>query len=590
MMGTKTDSKHSRWWTVAGLGLLVIVGAYLRFSGLDQRTVTHIEMFVPGIHLPPEISGPGERLTLAKTVTSTLSSDTHPIGYFVLMWAWTKCFGTSVTSIRIPSTLFAIASIPLIFWLGVLVRKKTAAGVAAILLTFNAHHIFWSQAARMFTLECFLGLLATVLLLLIAREERASWPLGFLYVLVLLMGVATHVFFWAILGTHMLWTFLNAWSQRQPLPGSARLQIFALVLGSPLLAFAAYQSANPLAVLSSNILIYAREFVQFAFLFPLHGFSSGVFPNVAHVSLVDDPHLSIARWLFFLLSLILLGLGVASIRKSEEKLFGDASGPSSKAWLFAAVLGTLAILAFILMAKAFVKPQPLPTLRGTEILIVLPFAFAGLAIALQKTWVRFSDWLHPLLGSRFLTGEQALVLAIALIPFAAMAVMAPLKPMFNARGILFLTPYPLLILAWGIARAGRNRFTAAFLLIVLSVAHYQGWKQYNQMQVARADYKGFAAALAPHIEKSDLVFLPPGWTSTPIFYYFNPSWNWNRFIGLNYEAACRQDPRARIWALVFYNYDDEYPKAMEEALSNYTAVQNIEAPGGRAVLYVPKSF
>ena len=209
----------------------------------------------------------------------------------------------------------------------------------------------------MFTLACCLGLLATILLLEVARKRRPSRTLRVLYVAVLLLGLCTHIFFWLILAAHMLWTVLNAWSQRQPLPGGARLQFLTLILGSPLLASSAYQSANTLATLSGNALVYAREFLTFAFVFPLMGYSSGVYPDSGNIVMVDDPHLSLLRWLFFLLSLSLFFAGVSAVCRSDEPILASTDGPSTKAWLLAAVLATLAILMFIWTAKTF-APGP----------------------------------------------------------------------------------------------------------------------------------------------------------------------------------------------------------------------------------------
>jgi hypothetical protein len=586
-MEIMAETKHSRWLTVAGLSLIVIFGAYLRLFDLDSRSMTHVEMYVPGIRMPRVISVPGERLTLPKVLTGTFASDTHPPGYYILMWAWTKCFGTSARAIRLPSAIIGTACILLVFWMGMLTRQRFAGWIATILVAVNAHHIFWSQVARMFTLVCFLGLLATILLLLIARNSFLSRSLGFLYVLVILLGVSSHIFFWSLFGTHVLWTFFNAWSQRQPLPGAGKLQILAGILGSPLLAFAAYQNGNGLGPLSSNALVYAREYLQFAFLFPLAGFSSGVHPHESHILGADDPHLSIARWSFFLLSMFLFFLGAASIQKSEEKLFIKTRGPSPRAWVLAAVLGTIAILFFVFMAKTFLKSAPNSTLRTTEVMTVLPFVLTVLAILLQKTWKQLADWRSFTISSRFLIGDQALVLAITVVPFATLTVLSRFKPIFNARGMLLFGPYLLLVLAWGIARLSRYRIAAISLLIILSVANYWAWKEYSHMAVGKVDYKAMALALAPHIEKEDLVFIDPSWYSTPIFYYLNSGWD--RFVGQDYEAACRQNPRARVWTLVFYNYEEDVSKQAVDALSNYQVLQTIEAPGARAVLYSPKN-
>jgi len=281
-MAIKT--RNSAWATVAGLSLLVILGASLRLHNLGEKSVTHVEMYVPGIRLPHGISFPEERLTMVKVLTGTLNSDTHPPAYYMLMWAWTRCFGTSAWSIRLPSALLGTACIPIVFWLGMLTRQEAAGWIAAALVAVNGHQVFWSQVARMFTLACCLGLLATILLLRIAKKSHVSWSLQVLYVAVLLSGLCSHIFFWLILAAHMFWTLLNAWSQRQALPDAARLQFLALILGSPLLAFSAYQNGNTLASLSNNFLVYAREYLQFGFVFPLLGYSSGVFPYSGKIS------------------------------------------------------------------------------------------------------------------------------------------------------------------------------------------------------------------------------------------------------------------------------------------------------------------
>src|SRR5271157_3059123 len=366
-MAIKT--KNSAWLTVAGLSLLVILGGSLRLRNLDEKSVTHVEMYVPGIRLPHGLSFPEERLTMVKVLTGTLNSDTHPPAYYMLMWVWTKCFGTSAWSIRLPSALLGTVCIPLVFWLGVLTRQGAAGWIAAALLAVNGHQVFWSQVARMFTLACCLGLLATILLLRIAKKSHVSWSLQVLYVAVLLSGLCSHIFFWLILAAHMLWTFLTAWSQRQAMPGAAKLQFLALILGSPLLAFSAYQNGNTLATLSGNAVVYAREFLQFAFVFPLLGYSSGVYPDRGKILTIDDPHLSILRWLFFLLSVLLFAAGIAAVnqpKQTDGTLLSDTGGPSSKAWLLAAGLGTLAILLFVWVAKTFATP-PNPTLRSSEL-------------------------------------------------------------------------------------------------------------------------------------------------------------------------------------------------------------------------------
>ncbi len=583
---SQTDiAGQSRSVTVAGIALLVVLGAFLRLFQLGTQTISHLEMFVPGIRLPPGLSVPTECLTVVQVLKRTFFQDTGPPAYYLLMLPWTKCFGTTTWALRLPSALFGVASIPLVFWLGTLTRQRTAGWIAATLLAVNGHQVFWSQVARMYSQACFLGLLATILLLLIAEDRDASPSLKFLYVLTLLAGVCTHIFFWTVLAAHIVWTFLNAWNSRQTFPGVGTLQLLAVILGCPILAIAAYQGGVTLAILSDNVLIYAREFLQFAFMFPLEGFSSGVYRRASHTALVSNPHLSYGRWAFFFLSLLLLFLGITSIRKSEEKSLLDTGGVSSRTWAVGGATATLTILLFIFAVQTLV-PRPFPNLRTTKLMSVMPLAIAGLAIAFRRSWVRLASWSNLVVDSRFVIGGQGLVLTLLVVPFAGLSLVSLYKPIFNARGMLLFAPYLFLVLARGMERLSRHGIVAALLLIVVGAADYTGWKDYRCMTIGRADYKALAIALAPHIEKEELIFFRSDWYSTPILYYLNA--DRDRFVGRRYETACLLKPRSRVWALWFYNYEERLPRPIEQVLWNYKATRTIEAPGVRAVLYSPQ--
>ena len=52
------ELKRYRRLVVAGLGLIVVVAAGLRFLDLDRRTITHPEMNVAGIELPVDLVEP----------------------------------------------------------------------------------------------------------------------------------------------------------------------------------------------------------------------------------------------------------------------------------------------------------------------------------------------------------------------------------------------------------------------------------------------------------------------------------------------------------------------------------------------------
>ncbi len=580
-----SNTRQSRWLMLGGLVLLVTLGGYLRLFDLGFKSITHPEMYVPGIRMPEGLSEPRQRLTLAKVLTGTFSSDTHPPGYYVLMWFWTKCFGTGIRSIRLPSALFGIGCIPLVFWVGNLAGQEKAGWVAAALLAVNGYHVFWSKVARMFSLACFLGLLATALLLLLARANPPRRSLQFAYGAVILFGLTSHIFFWTVLATHLLWTFLNAVVSKQPMPAVFRLQMLILILGSPLLAFSAYQSGNVVAVLSSDVPLYVREFLQFSFLFPLEGASTGVYLPSSPVPLVEHTELTFARGAFLAFSVLLLILGIQSIRKPSELLLASRDGPSRKSWIGAAGLGVMAILVFVFMAQAFATPKPNPTLRITKVLLILPPLLAVLAILLENRWHSWPNWARRVVDNRFFRGTRALLLLLALVPFLILAGFSLFRPTLNARGMLFETPYLLFVLANGLISLGRQRWMAIPLVLLLGGLHFESVAEYRRYVVDSADFKALAKALASRAQKADLVFLRRVWSSTPILYYLKE--DQYRLVGQNYAEACWQNPNSRVWVLYFYR--DTFPQEADEALGDYQVALTIEVPHARAVLYTPKA-
>ena len=80
--------------------------------------------------------------------------------YFLLMRGWIHG-GLSETWLRLPSALFGIASVPLLYIVGRKLLPAGAALAAAALLTFSPTHVFYSQEARSYTLTILLVLLST---------------------------------------------------------------------------------------------------------------------------------------------------------------------------------------------------------------------------------------------------------------------------------------------------------------------------------------------------------------------------------------------------------------------------------------------
>jgi mannosyltransferase len=97
--------------------------------------------------------------------------------YFLLMRAWVHG-GQSEAWLRLPSALFGIASVPLMY---VVARRLVSAGASlasSALLVFNPAHVYYSHEARSYTLTIFLVLLSSYFFVRAVEEgRRKDWAL-----------------------------------------------------------------------------------------------------------------------------------------------------------------------------------------------------------------------------------------------------------------------------------------------------------------------------------------------------------------------------------------------------------------------------
>ena len=560
------------------LAASVLLGAWLRLTGLDSRSISHPEMYVPGIPLPSSISEPAERLTLTQIITGTFSSDTHPPGYYVLMLPWTRIFGTTLEAIRLPSALLGIACIPLLYLLGVLTDRPVAGVLAAALLAASGYHVFWSQVARMFALACFLGLAASVVLLWIVRGARhqAFWMI--VYAALILSGLATHVYFWSLFGAHLAWGFVNAWG-RPELPGLCRMQLLVLVLGSPLIAFAGYQSGNTVADLSNNVPKFLAEFAAFAFAMPSD--ASGFFGSA--VPFTGWIWWSALRIVILLTALVLLAAGLRDLRRASAKAGAEfnaspemfSRGAWRIAWLAAGALGSTEIAGFV-YASSRVSPDLIhATIRITEMLVPLPLVIAIAAVLLERYWSKLPA---PGRWIRLLHSRQALPAVLTIVPFGLLAALAGLRPILNQRGMLLAAPYLLFTISTGLV-ALRSKAWLAAPIVAFAIAAGSG--SYRRMTVDPGDYGAFASALQSQVKPDDIVFLRKAWYTTPILYYLKK--DEYRLMGRDYALAAAQNKDSRVWVVLVY--DSEPAPEIAAALSEYRPILSLAIAPGRAILY-----
>jgi mannosyltransferase len=165
---------------LALLSLAVVAAAGLRLvGGGDQLWYDEIATLVDSVRAP-----------LAAIVTHFPSNNDH-VFYSVLSHISILLGGETPLMIRLPAILFGIVSIPLIYTVGSKVTTRFEALAAAILGTVAAHHIWFSQNARGYTLLLVATLLGTQLIL-DGLKTRSNKP-WLLFAVVSALGAYTHL-------------------------------------------------------------------------------------------------------------------------------------------------------------------------------------------------------------------------------------------------------------------------------------------------------------------------------------------------------------------------------------------------------------
>lgn len=571
-MRVETEMKKGQIWAVIVLGAIMLLGFLFRLDNLAARTMGHIEVYVPGIELPEELSWPKPRLSLETTIKDSLH-EPHPPGWYIIMWPWTKIFGTDLFVIRLPSVLFGVGSIFLVYWLGTLHGDRLTALLAAGLLAFNGHHVFWSQIARPATMTCFVGLLSTLLLHLILRGHRKRM-FTWLYIVITLGGMGMLYYFWFLFAAHILYVLLLGWKQRTPLSDLLRLQLLILILATPLITLAIYQSRQSYLEHTSGAFI--SQFISFGFLFEPDRDVTRLLP--AYI-----------KWFLLFLSLFLLVIGLVRRREGFNKNFQpDVSGPSILQLALAsgfAFLSMLCIIYYFYNQEFYYRANKMAVIST-----VIPFLLFLLAFLLQRYSISH-ERIGAFLSDRYIGALEplSLISLLFIIPVLMVGVINIFIPFYASRHMLLFTPYLLLILAGGIVFIFRNnnvwRFSpilSVVLILFLGTIHYGSIIYNKQRPQSPTDYKGLAAQWIPHIKDSDIIFVQRHWVLTPIFYYLKG--DQYHFIAKNYSQEIYKKNYPRVWLLSF---NDLPPKEeMNEALLGYKRSMTIEALRTKTELYV----
>ncbi len=145
---------------------IILLGLFLRLFILSQRgSLWFDEAF--SVHFASMDWG---------QIWNFLKFENNPPLYFYVLHFWISVFGNSEITVRLLSMIFGIASIPLVYVLGVRLHSRTAGLFAAFLTAISTFQSFYSTETRMYAMYEFLTLFSILLFIKITEVGARGEP------------------------------------------------------------------------------------------------------------------------------------------------------------------------------------------------------------------------------------------------------------------------------------------------------------------------------------------------------------------------------------------------------------------------------
>ncbi|MHB0998960.1 MAG: glycosyltransferase family 39 protein [Armatimonadota bacterium] len=138
----------------------------------------------------------------------------HPPFYFLIVHYWFE-LGKSEFMLRFPSVIFGLASIPVMYALTNRLFGRRTALFAASIMALSPIHIWYSQEARMYTLQLLLGL-SSILTFVRYQQERRSIDI-ILYVIFSVLGFYTQIYSALLTASLGIYVIITAFKKKKEL-------------------------------------------------------------------------------------------------------------------------------------------------------------------------------------------------------------------------------------------------------------------------------------------------------------------------------------------------------------------------------------
>ncbi len=168
-------------WAMLGAGIVIAAGSVFRF-------VTTSDLW-----LDEALTVNVARLPLSE-IPEWLRHDGAPPLYYLLLHLWTDVFGTSDLAVRSLSGIFAVATLPAMYFAGRRLGGRTCGWIAVVVMASSSFAIRFATEARMYSLVALLVVLGYLALHRVL--ERPS--LGRLAVLAAIVALLLYTQYWAV--------------------------------------------------------------------------------------------------------------------------------------------------------------------------------------------------------------------------------------------------------------------------------------------------------------------------------------------------------------------------------------------------------
>jgi mannosyltransferase len=226
--------EDSGFWksSTISLGLILGLALWVRLHDLSRLS----------LWLDEGITTCKMRFSLRELFQYTVVDNVPPLYYLILhaLGSWVD----SDFSLRLPSALMGLATIPVLYWIGVLLFNRRVALLASLFLSLSTFHVWFSQEARSYAIYCFLYALSLLFLVRWSLNPagRLNW---WLYVAASGLMLYSHSTALIYLGTNAVIFFcLSGWREWKQVRQWLLAQALVIILFLPWLSSFHDQSQN----------------------------------------------------------------------------------------------------------------------------------------------------------------------------------------------------------------------------------------------------------------------------------------------------------------------------------------------------------